>query len=202
MSVAMKDRRLDSLTQTLAAKVAAGAEPGTITGTAVRYNVDVDRGGGWLFLRLLPGCFAEQVKDPARVKVLWQHDPWEPIGKVHGLADTKARLDFDARIEDSANLPTAVKALELLRTGVLDEVSVGFDIKKFTREEDQEKDTVTYIVSKAVLREISVVTFGALGQSAKVDQVASESGPDLARSVEVRVREARRMAAELARLRA
>ena len=202
MSVALRDRRLDSLTQTLAAKVSPGAEPGTITGTAVRYDVDVDRGGGWLFLRLLPGVFADQVKDPARVKVLWQHDVWEPIGKVHGLADSKARLDFDAKIEDSANLPTAVKALELLRAGVLDEVSVGFDIKKFTREEDDERDRVTYIVSKAVLREISVVTFGAMGQDAKVKQVASESGPDLARAAEARVREARRMAAEFARLRA
>ena len=201
MSVALKDRRLDSLTQHLTGTASSGDEPGTISGTAVKYNVDVERGYG-LFMRLLPGCFADQVRHAARVKILWQHDTDEPIGKLSRLRDTSTELGFMGKIQESEFLPTANKALELLRTEVLDEVSIGFRIQKFTREIDEEKDVVTYVVSKGHLREVSVVTFGAMGQDATVDQVASDDGLDLARTVEARVREARRIATEFARLRA
>jgi HK97 family phage prohead protease len=175
MSVALKDRRLESLSQRLAAKVLKGAEPGSIKGTAIRYGVDVPRGYG-LFLNVEKGAFVDQVADPSRVKVLWQHDEDTPIGRINDLRDISDRMDFGGRISTSEKVPQAETALELLRDEILDEVSVGFDILKFDRQIDEENDRVTYIVKKARLREISVVTFGALGEDAVVKQVASESG--------------------------
>ena len=195
MSAALLERRSLPMEQTLAASASAGAEPGTIKGTACEYGVDVDRGYG-LFMRLEPGCFAASVKDPGRVKILWQHDGWEPIGKMTELPDSGKRLDFAGRILDSPKVPVAQKALELLREDMIDETSVGFDIQTYTTQVDEEADTVTYVVSKAHLREVSIVTFGAMGRKAVVDEVHSSGGSRLA------VLEARRIRAELARLRA
>lgn len=196
MAVPLAARRLESLAgQRFTGRVSAGTEPGSIKGTAVRYNVDVDRGWG-LFLRLLPGAFSDQVRDPSRVKVLWQHDTSDPIGAVQSLADHPDRLDYAGRISTSEKVPSAARALELLRDEIVEEVSVGFDILKFTREIDKEADTVTYLVSKAMLAELSVVTFGAMGPGATVQEVHSAAG----RSAQVL--EARRIRAELARLRA
>ena len=201
MSVALKDRRLDSLTQHLTGTASSGDEPGTISGTAVKYNVDVERGYG-LFMRLLPGCFADQVRHAARVKILWQHDTDEPIGKLSRLRDTSTELGFMGKIQESEFLPTANKALELLRTEVLDEVSIGFRIQKFTREIDEEKDVVTYVVSKGHLREVSA------SRSVRWDRQLPTPGRSVASRDQfvfqtvARVREARRIATEFARLRA
>jgi HK97 family phage prohead protease len=194
MTVLLKDRRLESLSQRFAAKVLKGGEPGDIKGTAVRYGVDVPRGYG-LFLRVEKGAFAEQIADPSRVKVLWQHDEDLPIGRITGLRNIRDGMDFAGRISTSEKVPQAGTALELLRDEILDEVSIGFDILKFDREIDDEQDRVTYVVKKARLREVSVVTFGALGEDAVVKQVASQSGADAARTLE-----ARRIRAELGRL--
>jgi HK97 family phage prohead protease len=195
MSIALKERRLDSMAQCFVVKVLKGAEPGTIKGTAVKYGVDVPRGYG-LFLNVEKGSFADQVADPSRVKVLWQHDEDQPIGRINELRDVADRMDFGGRISTSDKVPQAETALELLRDEILDEVSVGFDILKFDRQIDEEQDRVTYIVKKARLREISVVTFGALGEDAVVQQVANENGgQDAARTLHARL-----LRAELSRL--
>lgn len=176
--LALPDRKLD-LSQTLAAEVATGEDPGTITGTACRYGVPVDRGWG-LWLELVAGCFTAAVRDPARVLVLWQHDVDEPIGRLRTLTDTGEALRFAGWITDSEDVPNGRRALSLLRDGIMDQVSVGFDILKYERVEDLEADTVTYRILKARLRELSTVTFGAFDDEATVEQVFSQQAPPAA----------------------
>jgi HK97 family phage prohead protease len=180
--------------QHLTADVATeGDDPGTISGTACRYGVELDRGYGLLMV-LEPECFASQVKDPARVLVLWQHDTDAPIGRLSQLDDHPDRLDFAGTILDSPKVPDGQRALALLREGILRQVSVGFRIQKYTRVVDEEADTVTYRILKAWLQELSMVTFGAFGDDATVDEVNSLRGMGVA------VLEARRIRAELAGL--
>lgn len=145
-------------------------DAGTITGIAARYNVPVDRGPG-LAEMLAPGLFRAQLKAPNRVAVLWQHDTDSPIGRATGFEDSAEELRFTARITNHEDVPDARKALALLKEGVIDEVSVGFEWG--TWEEQRSDEGLTILHTKARLREFSVVTFGALGRDARVVTVAS-----------------------------
>lgn len=181
--------RFQTLTTTL--EKSATTEDGSLTGVACTYNYDVPRGWG-LHLRVLPGSFAAQVRDPARVKMLWQHTHSEPIGSVWSLTDGEDKLKFTGQLIDSDKVPNAQKALALLRAGVLDEVSVGFEMLTWTVEEEKQENKETkwtYIVSKARLREISVVTFGAMGDKARVTDVHHETtGLELVRAHAAKLR--------------
>lgn len=157
---------------TLTATLSDIAENGEFVGTAFQYGETVQRGPRYA-LRIEPGAFAAQLADPHRVKILWQHDRDNPIGVVTEFNDTKKALTFKARIIDNPAVPRAAEALALLRDGVLDELSIGFDWEKFR--EEQEPNMTTIVHTKARLREISVVTFGALGQKARVQSIQTAS---------------------------
>jgi hypothetical protein len=162
---------------TLRATLDAGDEPGTIAGVAVRYGVDVPRGPRFAE-RVEAGAFAAQLVDPARVAILWQHDGDSPIGRASALVDSASELRFVGRISESADIPDARKALALLREGLIDEVSVGFEWGKWREERDDETGVTTIVHTKSRLRELSVVTFGALGRDARVLSVASAGAGD------------------------
>lgn len=191
--VALAERLLDvNATQHLAAKVSTGKDDGTIVGTACRYGELVDR--GWLFMELVAGCFQAAVRDPARVLVLWQHDDDKPIGRMRDLTDSPETLEYEGWITDGTE--SGQDALTLLRDGVIDQVSVGFRIQKYERVVDEEADTVTYRILRAHLMELSIVTFGAFGDGATVEQVFSQSAPPA--PVQVRS-DAARLRARMAR---
>lgn len=195
--VALAERLLDvGEVQQLVAKVSTGEDPGTILGTACRYGSPVDRGFG-LQMELAAGCFAAAVRDPARVLVLWQHDDDEPIGRMRDLTDSAEKLDYLGWITESEDVPTGRRALSLLRDGVIDEVSVGFRIQKYERVVDEEADTVLYRILRAHLMELSIVTFGAFGDGATVEQVFSQEQGKA--PVEARSLEAARLRARMAR---
>jgi HK97 family phage prohead protease len=148
------------------------ATPGVISGIAVAYNVDVPRGPR-LAERVAPGAFSAQVKAPNRVAVLWQHDTDSPIGRATKLTDSEEHLRFVAKISEHEDIPEARKALALLREGIVDEISVGFEWGTWTEQRDEASGRTTILHTKARLREFSVVTFGALGRDARVVSVAA-----------------------------
>lgn len=155
---------------TLAAKV-EDVKDGIITGIAAAYDVKIARGEN-LFEMLSPGTFAAQVKDPARVPILFQHDDDSPIGRVRTLEDSPERLRFSAKISQDERIPDATKATAMLEEGIIDEMSVGFAWGKWEQVKDESGLTIVHIRSR--LKEISLVTFGALGRQARVLTLASE----------------------------
>jgi HK97 family phage prohead protease len=122
---------------------------GLITGVAIRYNTPVERGRN-LFEMVEPGAFAKQIADPARVSVLWQHDSDAPIGRATQLVDSSELMRFSAQITQHADVPEARKALALLREGIIDEISVGFQWQKWT--EVREDDKLTILHTRGRLR--------------------------------------------------
>lgn len=157
---------------TLTAKIDdANAEAGTITGIAARYSVPVKRAQG-IYEQMQPGLFKNQVRAPNRVSVLWQHEEDSPIGRATELIDSEQNLRFVAKITESPDVPEARKALALMREGIIDEISVGFDWGEWSEQRDDAGLTILH--TKARLREFSVVTFGALGRDARVVTVASQ----------------------------
>ena len=133
-------------------------EDRTVIGRAVPYNTPTDVGGyKESFQR---GAFGAVKKN---LPLLWAHS--EPVGKITATRDADDGLHIAARISQT---PRGEEVLTLLRDGVLDSFSVGFQPKQSKRSEDG-----TVVRTGAVLREVSVVTFPAY-EGAQVAAVRSQ----------------------------
>jgi uncharacterized protein len=119
-----------------------------------------------------PGAFSKTIKESKRVKVLWQHDPWQPIGKPITMEEDNHGLYVKAKVA-----PTSLgkDVMELMRSGVIDEMSIGFNTIK--DEWDNEKNVRR--IKEVKLWEFSPVTFAANDQALITD--AKGITPALAR---------------------
>lgn len=107
-----------------------------------------------------PGAFKKTLAERAsKVKLLWQHDPSQPLGKpIHMEEDSKG-LYVEAKISKSR---LGDEALELIQDGVIEDFSIGYDVLK-DEYDTQEK---TRLLKELKLYEFSVVTFPANEQAA------------------------------------
>lgn len=149
---------------TLDAAAGDAESPRTITGVAVPWDVkaNVSSGESVLFLR---GAFDTEGKRP---KLLENHDPAQLRGVVVELADSEEGLLFTAKF---AKTRASDDAIELVKAGAYDSVSVGAYPVKFTIDKSG-----TMIVSEAKLEEISLVASPAFSE-AQITQIAA-SEPD------------------------
>lgn len=113
-------------------------------------NVDSD---GDIIVR---GAYSKTIQEwgPSgadRIKFLWQHDSWEPIGKPIEIEETALGLLATTKIEKTRR---GMDALVLYEAGVINEHSVGIDILR--RSDDDER-----IIKEVKLYEGSAVTWGA-----------------------------------------
>ena len=153
--------RLQAIPVTLDA--AAGDDsPRTITGVAVPWDVTatVSDGTKVSFLR---GAFDLEAKNP---KLLENHDSSQLRGVVTELADSEEGLLFTAKF---AKTRASDDAIELVKAGAYDSVSVGAIPRKFTMAKDG-----TMIVSSASLEEISLVASPAFKDAIITEIAASE----------------------------
>lgn len=101
-----------------------------------------------------PGAFAESIAaKTAGVPVLWQHDPWEPIGVSAELAEDEKGLRVRARV--SRITRRGKEALHLMTMGALTGLSIGY------RVQERETDAGTRRLTKLDLWEFSPVTWPA-----------------------------------------
>lgn len=111
------------------------------------------------------GAFSECLADPkhaARLKHLWQHRWWEPIG-VPKVNDD-ARLSFVSKI---ARTPRGDEALILADEGVVKDISIGFNpIDEGPGKLDGED---VNFITKGILWELSSVTWGSNDESVVTD---------------------------------
>ena len=153
--------RLQAIPVTLDA--AAGEDsPRTITGVAVPWDVTatVSDGTKVSFLR---GAFDLEAKNP---KLLENHDSTQLRGVVTELADSEEGLLFTAKF---AKTRASDDAIELIKAGAYDSVSVGAIPLKFTMSKDG-----TMVVSSASLEEISLVASPAFKDAVITEIAASE----------------------------
>ena len=153
--------RLQAIPVTLDA--AAGDDsPRTITGVAVPWDVTatVSDGTKVSFLR---GAFDLEAKNP---KLLENHDTSQLRGVVTELADSEEGLLFTAKF---AKTRASDNAIELVKAGAYDSVSVRAIPEKFTMSKDG-----TMIVSQATLAEISLVSSPAFKDAIITEIAASE----------------------------
>jgi HK97 family phage prohead protease len=143
-------------------------DDGTIEGYASAWNV-VDSYNE----AVLPGAFkvslANGQRDKRRVKMLYQHDTYTPVGVWDELVEDSTGLHAKGRLLIEAS-PKALEVYGLVKAEALDELSIGY------REIETKKDPSNpkvLLLKTLDLREISIVTFGALGRAAHIDSVKS-----------------------------
>lgn len=122
-----------------------------------------------------------------RVKMLWQHDPREPIGVWDEVREDDRGLWVRGRV-----LPGVARgreALELVQAGAIDGLSIGYRTVKAERDGAGQR-----ILTELELWEVSLVTFPMLPE-ARVAAKGDEPGADLSRELAAMFDTARQMLA-------
>ena len=119
---------------------------------------------------VMPGAFTGSLVDGKRkgrtVKMLWQHDPHQPIGVWEDLAEDSKGLWVKGRVLKDVS-PKAAEAHGLMKAGALDGLSIGYRV---TDSEPDEKRPGILLLKKLDLLEVSAVTFAA-NDRARVESV-------------------------------
>ena len=109
---------------------------------------DVDLGGDII----VPGAFKKTIEGRQQaVKVLWQHN--EPIGKSMRLYEDSVGLFVEGKVSKTR---LGDEAIELMRDGVVDQMSIGFTIPAGKSEIS---DDGLRVIREVKLFEFSPVTF-------------------------------------------
>lgn len=146
------------------ANFSVDVEKRTITGRALPYGDVADK--GFRKFKFAPGSI--QWTETARVKLLRDHDPAQPLGFARALVNSVDGLDVVFKI---ASHDAGTQALTLAADGVLDGLSVGVDFN----DEDVIRDPAdksVMLVRRATLREVSLTAMPAF-DSARVTRVAA-----------------------------
>lgn len=116
--------------------------------------------------KVMPGAFRNTLQDrgASGVKMLFQHDPSQPIGRWTEMAEDEHGLYVKGKI--SPKISKGAEVLEMIREGIVDGLSIGFRTVKAMFEEDTDFRQILEVD----LWEISVVTFPA-NVRARVDAV-------------------------------
>lgn len=145
------------------ANLRADAEEGTVSGIAVPWDTPVELFSGYVEIIARGAVVAFD-----DIKLYWQHET--PIGRVFEAEDRDAGLFIRARISDTAQ---GRDALTLLRDGVVNKFSIGFEPDEESVEHAENGD-ITVTRTKIALREVSVVSFPAY-KDAQVTEVRNET---------------------------
>lgn len=148
--------------------IKAIGDDGVIEGYASAWDV-VDSANEAVVRGAFKTSLANAKRGGRRVKMLHQHNREEVIGVWDEVAEDDTGLRVKGRLLKDVS-PLAMTTYGLLREGALDELSIGY------REVETKKDPSrpgVLLLKQLDLREVSVVTFGALGQSARIDTVKS-----------------------------
>lgn len=150
-------------TKSFALQVKALGDDGTFEGYGSVFG-NVDSYGE----KVMPGAFVESLarhkREGSNVLMLWQHDPYQPIGVWEDLAEDAKGLWGKGRLV--LDVEKAREAHALLKASAIGGLSIGY------REEDTDQDGAVRLLKKLYLHEISLVSFPA-NRRARVESVKS-----------------------------
>jgi HK97 family phage prohead protease len=156
------DNQIENRSYDVDLEFRASGDGRTIFGIAVPYNKE-QRIGASLIEVFRKGVFADVIRAPHRVKLLRGHGENNVLGRATLLKETDEGLYAEFKISKTRQ---GDEALELVKDGALDQLSVGFMPIKNKKREDGVLERI-----KAHLAEVSLVTFGAYGEMASVTGV-------------------------------
>lgn len=134
------------------------------------YFGEVDNGNDVV----MQGAYARSLADLARkgrsVKMLWQHDPSQPIGVWDEVREDKKGLYVKGRI--LTDVERGREAAALIDAGAMDGLSIGYRTVKATKNDKGQR-----LLSELELWEVSLVTFPML-PSARVGAKGETPGDE------------------------
>ena len=146
------------------------SEDAVIAGYASLFD-EPDQGGDVV----RPGAYSaslEVLKSTGRrVKMLWQHDPSQPIGVWHEVREDAKGLWVAGRLLDSTQ--KGREAAALIAAGAIDGLSIGYRTRKAGKNDKGQR-----LLTELELWEVSLVTFPML-PSARVAAKGDEPGVDI-----------------------
>lgn len=146
-------------------EIKALSDDGVIEGYGSVFG-NVDHGGD----KVMPGAFIEGLTAGKRagrtVKMLWNHDPSQPIGVWEDLAEDAKGLWGKGRLV--MEVPKAREVHALMKAGAISGLSIGY------RTKSSEPDGAVRLLKAVELYEISPVTF-PMNERARVTSVKSEA---------------------------
>lgn len=129
-----------------------------------------------------PGAFANSRRD---VKMLWQHDPAQPIGVWDDLAEDAKGLRIKGRI--ALKTAKGAEAYELIRMGAVSGLSIGYRVKK----DGAKWDGNVRRLKSLDLHEVSIVTMPMNDQATIVSVKSEREVEDALRDIGFSRREAK-----------
>lgn len=155
----MPDEKMENRNYSVNLELRANSDGRTIFGIAVPYNKE-QRITSTMIEVFRKGVFSEVIKAPHRVKLLRGHGENNVLGRATLLKETDDGLYAEFKISKTRE---GDEALELVKDGALDQLSVGFMPIKNRKRPDGVMERL-----KAHLAEVSLVTFGAYGELAAI----------------------------------
>lgn len=125
-------------------------DDGTFSGYASVFSLK-DTGGDIVE----PGAFKESIKgrEPSDVRLLWQHDPREPIGVITRLREDAKGLFVEGKL--LLEIERAKALYLLIKAGALDALSIGYKVRKSYSDQSARARRI----ARVDLWEVSFVTF-------------------------------------------
>ena len=115
----------------------------------------VDQGGDVVEVGAYGRSLKSLEREGRRVKMLWQHDPAQPIGVWDEVREDAKGLYVKGRLLDG--VARAREAMTLIEAGALDGLSIGYRTKRARKNEKGQR-----LLSELELWEVSLVTFPML----------------------------------------
>lgn len=144
-------------TKDMAVDLTAAADSGAIEGYASLFGIE-DQGGDIV----APGAYAASLskltQDGRRVKMLWQHDPAQPIGVWDEAREDERGLWVKGRI--LTEVAKGREAQALIKAGSIDGLSIGYRTVKAQKQSGGQR-----LLQELELWEVSLVTFPMLPEA-------------------------------------
>lgn len=122
------------------------------------------------------GAYSEGLKalgkGGGRVRMLWQHDPAQPIGIWDEVREDDRGLHVSGRL--LTQVARGREAVALLKAGALDGLSIGYRVRRATRDAKGRR-----LLTAVELWEVSLVTFPMLPVARVTGKADALSGPSL-----------------------
>jgi HK97 family phage prohead protease len=163
-------------------------QEGVITGYASVFG-KADQGGDIVSKGAYRDALGQLAKDGRAVKMLWQHDPAQPIGIWDEVREDERGLFVKGRF--LTDVRQGAEALALVQAGAIDGLSIGYRTKRAERNAKGQR-----LLHELELWEVSLVTFPMLPE-ARVQGKAEADGFEIAEDLAEVFSDASRMLAEM-----
>lgn len=135
-----------------------------------------DHGGDIVVAGAFAKSLAEHRQKGTSVKMFWQHDSHQPIGKWTDISEDGKGLYVEGRL--NMGVQKAREAHALLKEGDIDGLSIGYGV--IESEPDEKRGAL--LLKQVKLYEVSVVSM-AMNERARVESVKSERMKEFARKL-------------------